>query len=288
MAQGSQNTASILDFLYVDRPRLASYAAQLFNKGVLRSTKTQDATAGSAGGGVAASAFTLASVNAAARSETRSQVEQEFDASHSLPLNVLDRLDELGYISPDIKAASLGDLFLIQGKIRFLDYRLLKDCWDEIYPFTVQQQQQEQGGKLLKASQKEQMKNIFKLMKALPHSTELILHHADLMVWTNPNPEHLTVASNALMFSHGSSLPGTWGMLASLDGKPEIQEDFAAMPMVKEFQFAMWQVTEGLRQILGRPYAAYAATPLVIYREILPFSGQETLNLGEPKESDKL
>jgi hypothetical protein len=285
MAQDSPSTASILDFLYVDRPRLASYAAQLFNKGVLRSTKTQDATVGSAGGGVSASAFTLASVNAAARSETRSQIEQEFDASHSLALNVLDKLDELGYICPDIKAAGLGDLFLIQGKIRFLDYRLLKDCWDEIYPFTISQQQ-EQARKLLKASQKENMKHLFKLMKALPHSTELILHHEDLMVWTNPDPEHLTVASNSLMFSHGSSLPGKWGMLASLDGKPEIQEDFAAMPMVKEFQFAMWQVTEGLRQILGRPYAAYAATPLAIYREILPYSGQEALNLGEPKASE--
>ena len=41
---------SLLDFLYVDRDRLQSYAAQLFNAGVLTTTKTIDQTTSQSAG----------------------------------------------------------------------------------------------------------------------------------------------------------------------------------------------------------------------------------------------
>lgn len=96
MDQGSQSIASLFDFLYVDRSRLSAFAAQLFNQGVLQSTKTIDSTTGKAGGSLDVGAPKVLGINFSGLSESASAIEHQFDASWSLPLNVMDRLDELG------------------------------------------------------------------------------------------------------------------------------------------------------------------------------------------------
>jgi len=125
----------------------------------------------------------------------------------------------------------------------------------------------------MKQAEKESLKNLFKLLQKLPHSVELILHAGENMVWTCPNPGNLTVASETLTFTHGSSIPGTWFMLATLDAVPakagdeftaDLLADIAAKPMVKQLQIALSQISDGLRTLLGRPFFSYAATPLVI------------------------
>jgi len=191
-------------------------------------------------------------------------------------LNVLDRLDESGYIKSDITDARLGEVFLVQGVVRFMDYRLLKDCWEYIAPMTITGAQQAKGAPL-KQAERDQIKNLFKIVQKLPHSVELIVYAGDKMVWTCPNPENLLIAPDTLTFSHGSSIPGEWSMVATLDGVPashgdqfmtDLAADVGAKPMVKELQVAFAQIAEGLRSLLGRPYFAYAATPLVIFRKL--------------------
>ena len=80
----------------------------------------------------------------------------------------------------------------------------------------------------------------------------MILHAGEQMVWTCPNPENLTVASETLTFSHGSSIPGKWFMVATLDAMPVkasgdftagLMADFAAKPMVKQLQ--IWTLANG-------------------------------------------
>jgi hypothetical protein len=44
--------------------------------------------------------------------------------------------------------------------------------------------------------------------------------------------------------------------------------DMAAKPMVKELQNAFEQIVMGLRSLLSRPFKAYAATPLIIFRKV--------------------
>jgi hypothetical protein len=273
MAPGSPSIDSLFDFLYVDRSRLTAFAAQLFNQGVLQITKTKDITAGKSGGSLDLGAPKLLGITIAGGSEVSSEVEQQFDASWSLPLNVLDSLDEHGYIRPDITRARLGEIFVIEGSLRFFDYRLLKDCWEQIAPMTIEQQNKV---KPMTLPEKENLKNTFKIMQKLPHSVELILHADSAMIWTFLNPGSLTVSSETLAFTHGTSIPGSWFMVATLDATPkdadkveaDLLADLKAKPMIKEFQTATAQVVDGLRKMLGRPHGSYAATPLVIFRKI--------------------
>ncbi len=276
MAPDSQSTASLFDFLYVDRTRLAAFAAQLTNQGVLQTTKTTESTGGKSGGEIGIGAPKVLGLNLTGSSETSSAIEQHYDASWSLPLNVLDGLDESHYIRPDIASANIGELFLMKGSIRFLDYRVLKDCWEFIASMTTAENRKK--GIHTSQAEKDAQKNLFGMMQKVPHSVELLLHgSAGEMVWTCPNPANLTIPSETLTFLHGSSIPGEWFLVGSLDGKPaakgesftdELLADRLAKPMVKELQIALSQIADGLRAMLGRPYYAYGATPLVIFRKI--------------------
>jgi hypothetical protein len=180
MAPDSPNIASLFDFLYVDGSRLAAFAAQLSNKGILQTTETVDSTAGKSGGGLEAGVPKVLNLNIAGGSATVSSIKQQFDASWSLPLNVLDLLDEGEYIAPDIAETRLGQIFLVKGVLRFMDYRLLKDCWEHIAPITIQGAQETKGSPL-KHGEKANMQNLFKLVQKLPHSVELIIHSGDRM-----------------------------------------------------------------------------------------------------------
>lgn len=265
MDQGSPSTDLLLDFLYVDRDRLQSYAAQLFNSGVLATTKTIDQTGSQSGGQLG-----IPGTNVLTGGSTLSSQERVFDASHTLPLNVLDKLDELGFVHGAMSEAGLGDLFLAEGRARFLDFKIIKNCWENIHTATVLEKQAQ--GQHMKSAERAQLKNNFKLMESLPHSTELTLHTEDEHIWMCLNPIHLKVDPATLAFSHGTAIPGKWTLLATLDARPDTEEDIindsAQMPIVREMQAGMVQAMDGVRLMLGRPFAFYAATPILIFRTV--------------------
>lgn len=265
MGPDSQSIDSLLDFLYIDRDRLASLVAQLHKSGVLKTTKTSDRKTGRSSGSANLGIPALG-VNTSGGSETSESIDQEFDASWTLPLNVLDLLDERSFIAPSVRSAKLGQIFIARGKIRLLDFKVLRDCWEDVSSIVLAGHQG--SGKHPKQSDKEGLKRVFSLLKKLPHSTELVIHTESDMIWTNADPKNLTITSDTLTFSHGSAIPGTWGMVGILDGTPDIEDDFVSRPMVKELQIAMFSITAQLRELLGRPVGAYAATPLVIYRVV--------------------
>ena len=263
MVPDSPNTGLLLDFLYVDRDRLHSYAAQLFNAGVLASTKTVDQTSSQSIG-----SFGVPGTNVSTTGTTLSSQEQLFDASHTLPFNVLNRLSELGYINENIAQAGLGDLFTATGRMRFMDYKLIKNCWESIHLATLYEQQAK--GQHMKPAEKAVLKNNFKILESLPHSTELTFHTGISNIWTCLNPCHLKIDPATLAFAHGSAIPGTWTMLATLDARPfseaEALQDQMEMPIVREMQLGMAQALDAIRSLLGRPYTFYAATPILVFR----------------------
>ena len=267
----SPTTAILRDFLYVDRNRLSAIAAQLFDEGVLQSTKTLDSTKGTSGGKAGIGLPAVAAVKFIGQTEVLKGIEQAYDASWSLPLNVLDRLGEGGYIGKSIHNATLGQIVAIEGRLRVFDYHMMRSCWEEIGKVMSL-------GPGVKQSQKHGVKIMFDLMAKLPHALEMMIHSGSDLIWSAPDPRNLMVTAETLLFNFGTSIPGTWTILATVDGFPspsdgeefakQQEEESANKPMVKEMQLAMAQMVEGLRQTFGRPYPAYAVTPLVIYRGI--------------------
>ena len=263
MVPDSQPADLLLDFLYVDRDRLSAYAAQLFNAGVLASTKTADSTNNQTAQTVGPRSVASFSGHQA----TVTSLEHTFDASHTLPINVLDRLNELGYIRDGLEAAALGDLFMASGSVRIVDYTILRECWSSIGSIAAAEQQAK--GQHKKPAAKSNERSLLELIKNLPHSTEIMLQAGQRTIWGYLRPEFLRTPSATISFAYGTELPGSWHIIAALDALPDEMEDQTnhnPPPIFTELQLGMVEAMKTLRGVFGRPAQAYAATPLLVFR----------------------
>ncbi len=231
--------------------------------GVLASTKTADASNNQTAQSVGPRSLASFSGHQA----TVTSLEHTFDASHTLPLNVLDRLNELGYIRDDLDASALGDLFMAEGAIRIVDYTMMRECWSAISSLAITDQKAK--GQHVKPAAKSNEKNALELLKNLPHSTELLLQAGQRTIWGYLRPEFLRTPSATIGFAHGTEVPGTWRIIAALDALPDEMADQSnhnAPPIFTELQSGMVEAMKTLRSVFGRPPQAYAATPLLVFR----------------------
>src|SRR5437868_456839 len=98
MAQGSAETETdIYDFLYVDRARISSLYAQLFTEGILTSVKTTKQSTFSDDSSIGSDIKILKADNKSMEGGGEG-IEHMFDASWSIPLEVLNRLNDLSRI----------------------------------------------------------------------------------------------------------------------------------------------------------------------------------------------
>ena len=129
MGQEELYTNSVFDFLYSDTRRVKSWVAQLYPDGVLASHSRTSQTGESKGNEISceidaagvnalvADAKVKGSAKAASKTDESqsSSHSKSFDASWSLELDLLDKLDDLGMINRDISSASIGSLILVSG-----------------------------------------------------------------------------------------------------------------------------------------------------------------------------
>ncbi|MBC7926100.1 MAG: hypothetical protein H7039_10640 [Bryobacteraceae bacterium] len=257
--------ASLFDFLYVDRPRLASYAAQLYNDGVLSLTKKVTQVTEGKSSGVKAGLKVLEAAFGDTGA-TQRLIERQFDSGWSLPLNLLDGLDEEGFIHDDIWPAGIGQVVLISGSLRILDIRLMRDLWGSAVKLA-------RAGQKKKPDQHDTEKTVVEILSRLPHALQMNLIGSPpgrgaiaFMAWTTLNPEHMTVNPDDLAFKHGADLVGLWHCIAVVDALPE-KERPQPVSSGREMEDAMVQMLSGLREAFGRPPQAFGVTPLLIFRK---------------------
>lgn len=274
MAPDLLDTECVFDFIYLDAARLAQYLSQLDPNGALTGLKTSqslserhDAT-GRASIAVATASF----VEGGTVSEA---LERTFDASWSLPLSVMDRFDELGYLTREASHCRIGQLLLVSGHIQILDIRLLKDLW----PFALKAAANSADGgnrsrKSGTAAQKrveEEIRTVSEGLKLLPHALQLHVLTTDAVLWATLAPERMVISADDFILKHGSAVPGEWNILAILDSFAPIN----AVPIwgdlgISQISTAMMQACEQIRTAFGRPEGTIAITPLAIFRKLTP------------------
>lgn len=120
MAQEQPSIDSIYDFIYLDTKRLTSFLAQLDDDGVLlsikktRHIKEEQKNLGSLG---------LTGTRATTEDNTTigKQSEKHYDSSIVAMYDVINRLDELGFIKKSISTTAMGQLLLCSGTITSYD-----------------------------------------------------------------------------------------------------------------------------------------------------------------------
>lgn len=269
MDQETQSTGSLFDFIYADTQRIGSYLAQLVDEGVQTSAKivanTNDGHAVKAQGsipGIAKGSGTW--TESAGRS-----LEKSFDATWSLPLNLLDLLDRDGYISRDISQCELGHIVLIEGTLSLLDIKLMQKLWAPATQLSASQTKTTHANKSVIQSQKSQTKLMGDVLANLPSAVQVYVNekHGNL-AWGTFKQEMFAGSSDDINMKYGGYVDGSWQILAVLDAKPSYASDRESFVIPNELFNVFANVIDQVREAVGRPYVAYGITPLMIFRKV--------------------
>ncbi|MFT3815265.1 MAG: hypothetical protein QM740_18115 [Acidovorax sp.] len=271
---GSPEEDFLVDFLYADRPRLAVFAAQLFNDGHLTGLKRSSQTGVDSLLKIKGGVPGVAGGESSSTDKIQESVERQFDATWAAPLNVLRELNARGLIIDGVDRAALGQIVLVRGTIQVTDVRMLQKLWRPVV-------KAQEAKNLAEAKTESERKKIHRmsrdetsavdLIELLPHALQFHIRNDEVACWATLDPDQMTINPADLAFKHGPSIPGEWLTLGVLDGKPSSpQEGFleAVKHVNSPIQLGMVQVLKGLREAFGRGEDDYGITPLVIYRAV--------------------
>lgn len=268
----SQEEKFLIDFLYADRPRLATLSAQLFNDGHLISSKTQAVKSAESGYKVGGS-LKILSGDTSSLEKVQESIERQFDSTWSVPLDVLRELNAQGYLDASIEHATLGQVVLISGQVQILDLRMIQMLWKPILQIEKKKvysnSTKSQRAALVKSA--EENLDIAGIIELLPHMLELRVYSENSISCGTMNPDGLTINPADLAFKHGAYMPGDWRILALIDARPGIMEQDLVSAMIRganPVEIGLLPMYNGLRQMLGRGESEFGITPLAIYREI--------------------
>ena len=199
----------------------------------------------------------------------------------------LDALTERDLIQRDIGAAEVGQFVLAKGWLSVLDLAMFKDAWK--LP-TVQRKVREGATPAKKASlmtagerkahqeQKDNTDMMLEMIQIMPHSvhaTMITSAENPKMVWCTLRDEYLVIPASDIVLAHGAMMPGEWTIMGILNAQPEFatpEPDRDVDQTPGFMQSVVGQVSKLIapvvRVALGRPAAAHAITPLLIFREV--------------------
>lgn len=265
-------SAEIYDFLYVDRPRISALYAQLFPQGVLTTVKTTAQQTFS-------DARNLGSDLKVIKAETKSTeggsegIEQVFDPTWSVPLEVLSRLQTSSLVHTSLREANLGSVVLAEGFLRVIDYASMRELWEPGLKMAMKKTPKGQKSPTASVSE------ILNFFKALPQSIHAQFLTNDGFLWASLHATYLQVPADDLTLKHGGSVFGRWKVLYILDayadeGNPPDVSRWSGGDMANAVLSAM----HGIRTTIGRPARWFGITPLMIFRIVNPPAQQETIS----------
>lgn len=266
MVQDSPSTASLYDFLYVDRERVSSLTAQLFGAGVITSVKQTESDGDKSSKSLELN-VKIAKARFGAEDSFNTSQERLFDASWSLPLNLLDRLDEMSMIKKDIDKARLGDMILASGHIKIFDVAMVQQMMPAAKKLARNGAKGSSGKKHV-----HDLDLAEEIIKFLPKSVQIEMADTEgNLLWTSVNPENLTIPPGDMLLKYGPVIPGKWHVLGLLDAHRDGEWEDPDAPYPNndnEFKDSMSGLSMMMKIQVGRPENFLGITPLLIFRKI--------------------
>lgn len=279
MAQDSQNIESIFDFFYLDNPKIKSFYAQLNGLGALNTlkntsqigdTRKMEATVGvpTVTGGKMGNDHTVNTTS-----------EQLYDGLPTMPREMINRLDELGFIQKNLSPENLGDLVLVQGYLNITDIEVMKGVIDPTIKFALNSMPNTTGAHKEKRKSFENTINpVIEFMKNVPFALSCNLFvpfESDdqlTQVWMSLAREDMSSVIHDINFKHGEKLAGKWYVLGILDAIPNSMDSSnIVLPNSGEMEQFKKAMSE-MMKMFGRDDEAYGMTPIAIFRVLKPKS----------------
>lgn len=295
-ANENQESASVFDFLYHDNRRIASFLAQFEAVGHLQQISQIDSTQK----GEKEETRTSGNVNIPGTLGLKRESEREGSASFTEgstriydpfwanARRFLDLLEERELIRRDLETASIGQFVLATGFLGIQDLAMFKEAW-KLSSIQRQVKSGSSGKKIsnmtaaqrLEAkSQQENSDLMLDMLQILPHAIHARMltrqNENTQLIWCTLKEEYLVAPASDIMLTYGETMSGKWSIIGILSAHPE----YLTPDLSQQFdsddlgftQSVVGQLTKVLapvvRVTLGRPAAAHAITPLLIFRDV--------------------
>jgi hypothetical protein len=275
------NTDTVLDFLYYDRERVASFLAQFHPSGYLQQITQGESrvdTAGTertrlfdAGGRISPVRLDVGrkKIVGIQTGTTHSHV---YDPLWANAVNFLNMIDGAKLLQRDLSGAGMGQIVQCFGDLELMDFGLIKDVWDQEDVKSALRSALAATG----ADKTEELLVNISVAKNFPHLIQGQMVTGGERVWFTLKPDGLSTPAGDLMLKHGVFVDGTWIMVGILDAKPEQEPRKPPPPLfgreliMNSTLYAQFylNVAPLMRGFLGRPVSFYGMTPLVIFRVI--------------------
>jgi len=251
----------LLDFLYQDKSRIASFYAQLFSGNLIAVTKYQEQTK-TKETGLTGKAAILEAFKQTCESNTNQIIEQIEPHDYSSLL----LLSELG-IEPSniICKEMLGKVVLLKGSLKIRNYTTLK----KILPRVLQSgllDNEIAGLPLaeLKSSkkQKEFKRFISAMFDIVPYGLEMEIISGGNSAFGPVKPECFTQSPDDILRTYGEALGDGWFVLGILDQQSQITKSAP-----QGLRGAIDDISKAIRAVYA-PQVEYIITPILIYREV--------------------
>lgn len=258
--QTGHDSAEIHDVFYVDRARISGLYAQLFPQGLLTSVKTSnqqnfmdDSEIGSD--------LKVLKVGTKTTEGGSQGIEHMFDASWSIPLEVIDSLRRRNLIRDSIRGAGLGAIIESSCHFRIVDFASMDKLWEPALKMA-----QAQNAEVISP---ETVASISEALHAVPSAIHAHFLSDHGFLWASLLPGGLTIPTSDLTLKYSGRVPGMWKVLYILDawpddGEPPDTASWSGGAMADAILFAL----HGIRTMIGRPAQWVGVTPLMIYRSV--------------------
>lgn len=277
MAQDLQNIESIFDFFYLDNPKIKSFYAQLNGLGALNTLKNTSQIGDTRKMEATVGVPTVTSGKMGNDHTVNTTSEHLYDGLPTMPREMIDRLDELGFIQRKLSPDNLGALVLVQGYLNIIDIEVMKGVIDPTIKFTLNSMPN------TTASHKEKRKKfettidpVIEFMKNVPFALSCNLFvpsESDdtlTQVWMSLAREDMSSVIHDINFKHGEKLAGRWYVLGILDAIPNsLDMNNIMLPNSGEMEQFKKAMSE-MMKMFGRDDEAYGMTPIAIFRVLKP------------------
>ncbi|MEH4987364.1 hypothetical protein PO461_07965 [Enterobacter asburiae] len=276
MEQEQQNIDSLYDFLYVDKLRASSLTAQLYEPGVVTTIKTTISDADKSLKGVG-SDLKILKGNVSIEEAISNTQEKQFDATWSLPINLLDKLSESGLLRSGLNGERLGNVVVIKGTMRIFDISVLQKClpfaskmFHSQMPSSTKSSKKHVKSEDIEIAPGVTFGAVTDLLNIVPNTLQIdFVDEGGHTIWMTIDRDFLTINPDDMVLKYGGKLPGEWYVVGLIDAVPEHEDispqiDFPANP-TKDF---IAEMLNAIKKFVGRGENAYGMTPLVIFRKI--------------------
>lgn len=281
MEQESQDTDFLYDFLYVDQNRASSLIAQLHSPGVATIVKQTSSDADKKVNDLGVSAAGIVKGKIATEEAITKTQERQYDASWSLPINLLDKLDEVHLIMKGLNGERLGNTVHIKGRIRIFDISMMRKTLpfmgvlakqkSPVLPPKAKKQNNQEDIEIMPGLTLSMMTVVLDMV---PNTLQVDFVDSDgKTMWMTINRDYLTVNPDDMVLKYGGVIPGEWHVIGLIDALPDNivttddKESEAPFPE-NPFKDGLLTLLNAIRSNAGRSPSSYGMTPLIIFRTI--------------------